>query len=181
MKQKPRRDRYGRFAPKRRNVKLKPYVAPNRTATGRFVSKRTIERHPIIGKPVRWHVKQSGAPIAIRPYGYYMVIRALVPGGWETNSTPVFITEAPSESFHQIIWRTAVRENLFSTTESSLIADLRDEALGLIKAKLSVARADQREIIILSSELRVVTEPYVSFQVDVWPGITPPKWLRNVK
>ena len=173
-----RRDKYGRFAPTRRNVKIKPYKAPNRGAKGRFVSvaaKRTR------GKRHKWRTIQDGKPIAVDAYGYYIVVRALVPGGWETDSTPAFIRDAPEESLHQIVWRTATRENLFSVTEESLLADLREDALELSKTELSIAKANKQEIIILSCELRVLTDPHVSFQVDVWPGITPPKWLRNVK
>jgi hypothetical protein len=178
---KVRRDKYGRFAPKRRNVKLKPYKTPNRGALGKFVSAKVVSRRKPSGKRSHWKVLQDGKPIAVDAYGYYMVVRALVPGGWQTDSTPVFITEAPEESLHQVIWRTPTRENLFRVTESSLLADLRDEALGLAKAELSLAKAEQKEIIILSCELRVLTDPHESFQVDVWPGITPPKWLRNVR
>lgn len=181
MSTKQRRDKWGRFAPKRRNVRIKPYTPPNRSAKGTFAPRRTIERHPITGKPIHWHIRQTGEPILVHAYGYYMVVRALVPGGWATDSTPAFITEAPEESLHQIIWRTLVRENLYRVTESSLLADLRDETLGLAKAELSLAKAEQKEIIILSCELRMIHAPHESEQVDVWPGITPPKWLRNVK
>ena len=177
MSKKQRRDKWGRFAPKRRNVRIKPYTPPNRSKTGQFINTKAKK---VKGRKHRWCVIQEG-PVEVKAYGYYMVVRALVPGGWQTDSTPVFITEAPEESFHQIIWRTPTRENLFRVTESSLLADLRDETLGLAKAELALAKAEQKEIIILSCELRVLTDPHVSFQVDVWPGITPPKWLRNVK
>jgi hypothetical protein len=178
---KVRRDKYGRFAPKRRNVKLKPYKAPNRGALGKFVSAKVVSRKKPSGKRIHWKVLQDGRPIAVDVYGYYMVVRALVPGGWQTDSTPAFITAAPEESLHQVIWRTQTRENLFRVTESSMIADLRDEAKGLVNAELSLAKSEQREICILSCELRVLTEPHESFMVDVWQGIIPPKWLRNVK
>jgi hypothetical protein len=179
---KQRRDKYGRFAPKRRNVKLKPYLKPNRLH-GRFAPRATVKGpKPKRGfKQSHWKVLQTDTPIEVDAYGYYMVIRALVPGGWQTDSTPTFITQAPEESLHQVVWRTPVRENLFLVTESSLLADLRDEAKGLIKAELSLAKSEQKEICILSCELRILTAPYESFQVDTWPGIIPPKWLRNVK
>ena len=153
---KPRRDKWGRFAPKRRNIPLKPYKKPNRTATGRFAPTSVTKAK---GKAHRWlprHLRQTGKPILINAYGYYIVVRALVPGGWTTDSTPAFITATPEESLHQIVWRTQTRENLFRVTESSLLADLRDEARELIKGRLNIAKDDQREIIILS-------------------------WLRNVK
>ena len=176
-----RRDKWGRFAPKRRNIPLKPYIPPNKSATGRFIGAQVGAKvTKVRNKRHHWRVIQE-EPVEVEVYGYYMVVRALVPGGWQTDSTPVFITDAPEESLHQIIWRTPIRENLFLVTESSLLADLRDEALGLAKAELSLAKAEQKEIIILSCELRVLTAPHESFQIDVWPGIIPPKWLRNVK
>jgi hypothetical protein len=179
---KQRRDKWGRFAPKKRSQKLKPYVKPSvRDESGRFRAWKVTGPKPKRGRQPHWRVIQSGKPIEVRAYGYFIVIRALVPGGWQTDSTPAFVTDSPEESIHQIVWRTQTRLNLYSTTESSLIADLRDEGIALANGGLALAELQDREILVLSSELRVLTDPHVSFQVDVWEGITPPKWLRNVK
>lgn len=177
-KDTPRRDKWGRFAPKRRNVKLKPYVKPERTTKGRFKAKR------VAGKPHHWRTIQSGEPIEVNTYGYFMVIRALVPGGWATDSTPSFIVEAPEESLHLVIWRTRVHENLYHLTESEEMDELKSvmlEGKELAKNEMAFGQGTGQDIIILSTELRVMAAPHESFQVDVWPGITPPKWLRNVK
>lgn len=170
---KVRRDKWGRFAPKRHSVKLKPYTPPLRDIKGRFASTRK-KRH-------RWKMLQDGRPIEVRPYGYFIVVHALVPGGWTTESTPTFIAEAPEESVHQIIWSTPVRRNLFHVTESSLLRDLRDEANSLAMGELAIGKAYDQDVIILSMDLRILSEPHVSHLVDSWVGITPPKWLRNVK
>lgn len=112
--------------------------------------------------------------------GYYVVIRALVPGGWDTDTTPVFIVEAPKESLNLIIWRTHTYKTLFSATESELLRDVLADAKSLAEAELGYAEAKEKEIIVLSCELRCIFAPRENFQVAVWPGITPPKWLRNV-
>lgn len=179
----PRRDRWGRFAPKRRNVPLKPYAKPARDRkTGKFRAKR------VGGKPHHWRIYRgmTGKPVKVNTYGYYMVVRALIPGGWNMSGYPnlAWITDAPEESMHMVIWRTRVRENLYTLTESEemeTLAAVMGEGKELSKSKLAYGEAMEQEIIVLSTELRVLTAPHESFQVEVWPGITPPKWLRNVK
>lgn len=179
MRKKFRRDKWGRFAPKR-GKKLKPYRQPARDKLGRFASpaaKGTPQKHKHKHK---WRTIQEGKWLPVHATGYYVVIRALVPGGWDTDTTPVFIVEAPKESLNLIIWRTHTYKTLFSATESELLRDVLADAKSLAEAELGYAEAKEKEIIVLSCELRCIFAPRENFQVAVWPGITPPKWLRNV-
>lgn len=175
----PRRDKWGRFAPRRRNVKLKPYCAPKHGPSGKFVSARIVVRK-VRGKRVpHYRTLQKGEWIEVRAYGYYMVIRAVIPRGWMSNYPPTFVSEEPDGTLHQIIWRTPTRLNLFDATELETIGHSIDEGISSAKTKLALAKAYEQEMTILSMELRVLVSPGDSFQVDVWPGTRPPRWLRN--
>ena len=169
------RDKWGRFAPNA-GKQLKPLILRKRNVKGQFAQEPQKAKR----RRIKWKVIQKGKPIEVEAKGYYIVIRALVPGGWNTDSTPAFLTAAPEESLNLIIWRTRVREIHYEIVEMEEIRNLLIESQSLATLQLALAEDRQQEIIVLSSELRCIVAPHESFQVAVWSGITPPKRFRNM-
>ena len=178
MTKKQRRDKWGRFAPKR-GKKLKPLRLPKRNALGKFIAAKVKHKR----KHKRFRLLQAGKWFPVEPIAYYAVIHALVPGGWATSSTPAFITDAPEEALNMIIWRTPLYPIMYATTESQLLKDLADGATSLSGGQLARAEMEGQEIIVLSTELRCLYGAHKSenFLIASWPGIKPPRKYRNVK